>query len=260
MGRSRFIYDLMMRFYKASQFWERISPFKKNDSEKNTSAHIIPVNRVMAEGKSVVLPFEIIEAMVRKAVTVGIMAECLCRRGNGCKNHPTDLGCLILGDAARDLDPKLGRVVSTEEALAHAKTALADGLYPMAVHNEFDAWLWGIDYRRMMNICFCCDCCCAVRYSVRLRKSEGFFGNIHRLPGLRVAVGIGCDGCGTCVEVCMARAITLNGGRALINQDDCKGCGMCVEACPRTAIIMTMKGPADAGEELLRVYGKRTHL
>jgi len=258
MGRSRLLYDIMMCFFKPSRLWERISPFKKKDSELNTSAHIIPVGRVLRIGESVVLPVSIIERLVRAAGTVGIMAECLCRRGNGCARHPADLGCLILGGAARELDPRLGRVVSPDEAIAHAREALRRGLYPMVVHNRFDAWLWGVDYHRMLNICFCCDCCCAVRYSVRLRKSEGFFRNIHRLPGLTVRVAADCDGCGACARVCMARAITLEGGTASIRLEECKGCGMCAEVCPRKAIVMEMDGTGHPGNELLNRYYART--
>jgi len=258
VGRSRFIYDLMMRFFKPSRLWERISPFRKNDSELDTSAHIIPVGRVLHAGTSVVLPVTIIETLVRAAGTVGIMAECLCRRGNGCARFPADLGCLILGDATRELDPRLGRAVSPEEAIAHAREAVRRGLYPMVVHNRFDAWLWGVDYRRMLNVCFCCDCCCAVRYSVRLRKSEGFFRNIHRLPGLTVRVTSECDGCGACVGVCMARAIRLSEGRASIDPVDCKGCGGCVEACPRGAILVEMEGGELIEEGVLELYRRRT--
>ncbi len=258
VGRSRFIYDLMMRFFKPSRLWERISPFRKHDSERTTSAHIIPVGRVLAGGESMVLPLAIIEQLINAAGTVGIMAECLCRRGNDCESHPAELGCLILGDATRELDPRLGRSVSAKEAMAHAHEALRRGLYPMVVHNRFDAWLWGVDYRRMLNVCFCCDCCCAVRYSVRLRKSEGFFRNIHRLPGLAVRVTADCDGCGACVSVCMARAITLEGGNASIRLEECKGCGRCVEVCTRKAIVMEMEGKVRPEDELLSIYRGRT--
>ncbi|HSV96258.1 MAG TPA: 4Fe-4S dicluster domain-containing protein [Spirochaetota bacterium] len=258
MGRSRFLYDLIMCFFKPSRLWERISPFRKKDSARNASAHIIPVGRVLHAGKSVVLPVSIIETLIRASGTVGIMAECLCRRGNGCQGHPADLGCLILGDATRDLDLRLGRSVTAKEAMAHARVALRRGLYPMVVHNQFDAWLWGVDYHRMLNICFCCDCCCAVRYSVRLRRSEGFFQNIHRLPGLTVRATAECDGCGECVTGCMARAITLEDGNASIRLEECKGCGLCAEVCPRKAIVMEMEGDARAGGDILNIYRGRT--
>ncbi|MCU0844772.1 MAG: 4Fe-4S binding protein [Spirochaetes bacterium] len=258
MGRSRFFYDLMMRFFKPSRLWERISPFRKKDSERNTSAHIIPVGRVLRAGESVVLPMSIIETLIRAAGTIGIMAECLCRKGNGCERHPADLGCLILGHATRELDPRLGRSVTASEAMAHAEKALRRGLYPMVVHNRFDAWLWGVEYRRMLNVCFCCDCCCAVRYSVRLRKSEGFFRNIHRLPGLSVRITPDCDGCGACVAPCMARAIRLEGGRASIDTGDCKGCGRCIEMCPRKAVVMEMDGKVRPEDEILGIYRART--
>lgn len=45
-----------------------------------------------------------------------------------------------------------------------------------------------------------------------------------------------CSGCGTCVEVCPAGAIHLDGGFAQVNPERCTGCWACVQACPNGAI------------------------
>ena len=45
-----------------------------------------------------------------------------------------------------------------------------------------------------------------------------------------------CDGCGECVGVCPATAITLNEGKASISDALCNGCGACVPACPNDAL------------------------
>jgi Pyruvate/2-oxoacid:ferredoxin oxidoreductase delta subunit len=249
----------MMRFYRLAGFFENFPLFRSHDSELNTSAHIIPVNRVVSSGKNIVLPMRIIRTLVERAHCVAIMSECLCRRGEGCRAYPVETGCLLLGGAARDLDPSLGKIVSVKEALSHAGRAMAMGLVPLVVHNEFDAWMWGIDYRRMLNICFCCDCCCAVRKKVRKGEDRGFFDNIHRLPGLVVSVGKKCDSCGVCAELCMARAIIITSEGARINDSLCKGCGRCVSVCPRGAVAMRLERIADPESGLLPAYSRRTN-
>ena len=258
MGRSKRLYDFMMKFYKPSQWVERFSFSAGKDSEKNTSAHLIPVNRVIRAGKSVVLPGPVLRSLVERAQVAGIMSECLCRKGEGCRAYPHSTGCLILGGAALDLHPGLGRVVTREEALAHAERAVAMGLFPMVVHNEFDAWLWGIDYRRMLNVCFCCDCCCSVRRGVRLRRSEGFFQNIHRLPGLTVTVSGPCTSCGICRDLCLAGAVEMTAKGARIIPENCKGCGRCAAACPEKAIRIELDGRVDPAREIVRIYTGRT--
>jgi UDP-glucose 4-epimerase len=258
MGRSKFVYDQMMKFYKVFQRFDDLGCIRHDESEKDTSAHMIPVNEVIRGGDSVLLPMEILRPIIERADCIFIMTECLCRRGEGCESYPAEIGCLFLGSAARELGKGMGREVTVEEAVAHAESAIELGLFPLVLHNEFDAWLWGIDYRRMLNVCFCCDCCCSVRRGVRVRQSEGFFDNIKRLPGLTVSVTDGCTGCGECVDVCIAGAISIMGGRAVINGDYCKGCGNCVAACPEDAVVMRLDDGVDTVGDILETYNKRT--
>ena len=46
-----------------------------------------------------------------------------------------------------------------------------------------------------------------------------------------------CVGCGTCIEICPKKAITLNDGVAIINVNKCVGCGLCIKSCPQNAIV-----------------------
>ncbi len=257
MGRSKFTYDLIMKFYKLFKNLDNWGLIKHDESEDNTFGNMIPINEVVRMGKNVVLPMEILNPIIERADNVLIMTECLCRRGEGCASHPIELGCLLLGSAGLDLGKGMGREVTVAEAVTHAKNAIKLGLFPLVVHNEFDAWLWGIDYGRMLNVCFCCDCCCAVRHGLRTRQSDGFFNNIKRLPGLTVFVGKDCIGCGKCVEVCVASAMDMVGNVAVVNDANCKGCGNCVEVCPENAITMSIEKSVDVAKVVIKAYEER---
>lgn len=41
-----------------------------------------------------------------------------------------------------------------------------------------------------------------------------------------------CKGCGACVEVCAAHALTLEDGKAKVDEEQCILCGYCAAACP----------------------------
>jgi len=47
-----------------------------------------------------------------------------------------------------------------------------------------------------------------------------------------------CTGCGMCVDVCPAEAITLIGDVAVVHEDACTECERCVEECPNEAISL----------------------
>jgi len=45
-----------------------------------------------------------------------------------------------------------------------------------------------------------------------------------------------CTGCGICVNICPAGAISLKNGKAEIDMNKCIRCKKCHEACPKNAI------------------------
>ncbi len=247
-----------MKLWKLGPLFDKLPLLSSKPSEKTTSAHIVPVNQDVRSGKNVVLPMQVMRPIIERASGVAIMNECLCRRGRNCDTFPRDFGCLLLGSAVTDLDPALGRIVTPAEAIAHAERALRIGLVPLVVHDATDAWMWGLDFTKMMNICFCCDCCCDVRRNIR-RHLSGLFENVHRLPGLTVSVGEGCDSCGVCVDLCMAKAIVLTEEGARIGEN-CKGCGRCVSACPQKVITMTFDAHVDTVGLTLERYERRTNV
>lgn len=46
-----------------------------------------------------------------------------------------------------------------------------------------------------------------------------------------------CIGCEACVGTCPTEAITMNDGKAEIDQNACVECGACIGECPTEAIV-----------------------
>jgi UDP-glucose 4-epimerase len=148
--------------------------------------------------------------------------------------------------------------VNVGEALSHAWRAMEAGLVPLIVHSSFDAWLLDIPFHRMLAVCFCCDCCCSVRHGLRLGP-PAFWDTVVRLPGLVVAAGAGCTGCGMCREACRVGAIVLAKGRARISAA-CKGCGRCAALCPEGAIGLHLPAGKQVLARLMARIEARTNI
>jgi formate hydrogenlyase subunit 6/NADH:ubiquinone oxidoreductase subunit I len=168
------------------------------------------------------------------------MDNCLCRQSEGCEDYPIDLGCLFLGEATKEINPRLGRKVTQEEARAHVQRCREAGLVHLIGRNKLDTvWMGVGPGEKLMTICHCCPCCCL--YGVLPHMAEHLQAKISRMPGVQVAVSEQCVGCGSCAEdVCFVDAIHLVEGRAQISAS-CVGCGRCVEHCPTGAIEITVE-------------------
>jgi ferredoxin len=265
MGRSKLAYDVMMRLWPLGKltYWlgnrPLLRPLMRSQfrAEEN-DAVIIPVNETLRGAESVVLPYDLLAPLVERASACVILNHCLCRQGENCRTYPHEIGCIFLGDGAAGIDPALGRPADTAEAMAHVRRAMEAGLVPLVVHAAFDAWAVDIPYHRMLAVCFCCDCCCTIRHGLRLGP-PAFWDTVVRLPGLAVEVGEGCVGCGTCVEVCPVRAISVEDGRARIGEA-CKGCGRCAAACPSEAITLRVDESTDVVGNLFARIERRTEI
>lgn len=219
-------------------------------------AAAIPIGVDIEPPGGVALPQQVVEHFIRRASHRWIMNACLCRDAAHCQDYPIDLGCLFLGDAVLGINPKLGRLVSEKEALAHARRGRAAGLVHLIGRNRLDAvWLGVGPGDRLLTICHCCPCCCL--WKVLPELPPRIAGKVSRLPGLRVVVGPDCAGCGACTAgVCFVDAIHLDGaGRAQIGPD-CRGCGRCVELCPNGAITLTIEDPATIEAAVARIAGR----
>lgn len=195
---------------------------------------MIPIEKKVKAPDQHILPMDVVDAMVDKAGAAAIAHTCACREGGRCKDYPQDIGCLILGEAVKELDPVIGKMVTKDEAKAHIKKALDAGLYPLISHYFRDAMMYSIDFEREIIVCFCCPCHCVARRAATESEGleESFYTNTRRFPGVEVMFDESkCTACGKCVQQCFARAITLEDGKIRFDADKCKGCGHCALVC-----------------------------
>jgi ferredoxin len=214
--------------------------------------NVINIHQTLELPGDMVLPSQVVEHFIEQANTHWIMNACICRDASGCEEYPVDLGCLFLGEAASGINPQLGRLVTTDEALEHVSRCREAGLVHLVGRNRLDTiWLGVGPGDRLLTICNCCPCCCLWRTLPHLAPLIG--AKVTRMPGVSVEVTARCVGCGTCTQgACFVDAIHLIEGRAIVD-DACRGCGRCVEICPQGAIEIIIDNKDYVVQSIARV-------
>ncbi len=205
----------------------------------NVAQKTIQIGKSLERPEEIALPSEIIHHFIDKANFHWIMNFCICRDASKCEDYPIEYGCLFLGEAARGINPKLGREVTKEEAHEYVTKCRDAGLVHLIGRNKLDSsWLGVSPGDKLLTVCNCCPCCCLWKMLPDLNPEIS--RKVTKMPGVNVTVTDACVGCGTCTEgICFVDAITLIDDHAVIS-DQCRGCGRCVEICPETAIEMTI--------------------
>lgn len=199
---------------------------------------VLPMN-VPLQPQQVALSRETLRHLIEGASALAAMEECLCRRVGGCTEYPTDLGCLVMGAAVHSLHPSLGRPIGQDQALALVDRALQCGLTPLVIQAMPDQWLWSLDHRRMVTVCFCCPCHCFVRESMGTLRNPAVLQGVRATPGLATRVDAQCCvGCGRCVSTCFLGAIRIADQVAAVDTGRCVTCGRCAAVCPSSAIAV----------------------
>ena len=201
---------------------------------------VIRIEQNINEDNSIILPSEVLNYFIDRANHHVIMNFCICRKSKNCEHYPQDFGCLFLGEAALNINPKIGRRVTKEEAKEYVKKCREAGLVHLIGRNKLDSvWLNAKPPEKLLTICNCCECCCLWMMLPNLSKEIG--SKVTKLSGLEIRVSNKCTGCGECVKVCFVNAIRLIDGKAQINSE-CRGCGRCVDKCRFDAIEIHLEG------------------
>jgi ferredoxin len=261
MSRPLWYVKLIKRIYAARFFFARLShvpPFgvlaerllfqgdrlfllPADPAVRRVDTRRIPVQEAVDPPEGVVLPSRVVEHFVEQATHHWIMNHCICRETGHCQDYPIDLGCLFLGQAVLGINPRLGRLVTKEEALAHVRRCEEAGLVHLIGRNRLDTiWLGIGPGEKLLTICNCCPCCCL--WGTLPHMVPFISDKVTRMEGVSVMVNDRCVGCGGCTQgACFMGAIRLVNGRAVIEDDLCRGCGRCVQACPRGAIELAIE-------------------
>lgn len=212
----------------------------------------IQIDQALDRPESMLIPSQVVEHYINQANHHWIMNFCICRDGDKCQDYPRDLGCLFLGKPVLQINSKLGRLVSKEEALEHVRLCREAGLVHTIGSNRLDSvWLGVNPTEELMTVCNCCPCCCLWGLVTDLTPKIG--NKLTSMPGVEIQVTDDCEGCGLCEDgICFADAIHVIDGKAKISSE-CRGCGRCVEICPENAIVLTIDGEENIQDLLQRL-------
>jgi len=216
--------------------------FDKNNLTYLTKDKIveITINKEIEPLENIVVPSKIVEYFIKKSSYRFIMDFCICRESMQCKNYPIELGCLFMGEAAKNIPKELGKSASKKEALAHVKKCREAGLVHLIGRDKLDETWLGVGSKiPLVTVCNCCECCCLWRMLPDLDSKLA--STVKRMPGVRIKVNENCTGCGLCTkDVCFIEGIKIRDGVAVIS-DSCLACGRCAEVCPNNAIELVIE-------------------
>lgn len=216
----------------------------------NTSA-VLPINQEL-KSQGVPLPYPVLGEIIQKASHRMLMNVCGCRVGYDCKNHDKEIGCIFMGPGVLSISPGLGRLVSAEEAMRHAKKAVENGLVPSVGKAEIDKVFYNMPKdAKFIGLCFCCHCCCLAG-AFRDLPVDHLNRVFPRIEGLKIEITEECKGCGMCVDHCLYEAITIKNGKA-VHSEYCRGCGRCASMCPSDAIKMSLDNQKFKDEIISRI-------
>ena len=221
------------------QVLPRDSSIKSNNE---TIREEITINADVEVPENTILPSNILKEMIMKSKYHVIMDSCICRVSNDCKDYPQNLGCLFLGKGSRRISPKLGKVVSSYEAIEHVDRCQEAGLVHIIGRNKIDSvWLNTGPKEELLSICACCPCCCLWKMTPDLPEDIG--GNFTKMEGVELKIDKTlCTGCGECMkDICFVEAIIVENGKIEIDMVKCRCCGRCAEICSNGALTIQIE-------------------
>ena len=145
----------------------------------------------------------------------------------------------------KEISPKFGRIVNSDEAIEHVDKCHEAGLVHIIGRNKIDSlWLNTGPKEELLSICHCCPCCCLWKMVPELPEDIG--NGLTPMMGVEINfIQELCSGCGKCADgSCFVKAITVQNGKAEIDIKKCRACGRCVEICKNEAITILIASDA----------------
>jgi len=134
--------------------------FRFEGPGRYTQSHIVPINqKIQYHGikKNIIMPIEKILQVIEESSYRILMNRCICRDAFECTHFPRDMGCIMLGEACRNMVARgVARYATVEECRAHLQHAAELGLVAICAWAEFETIAKGIpeeEHRDYFEIC-----------------------------------------------------------------------------------------------------------
>ena len=223
-------------------------------SGRNFNISYLPINEELKSPESVYLPLLVLEELIKRSAYRVTINRCHCRDSKGCKDYPIENACLLMGQGTMEIEPWIAKPLSVDEAIEHARHMVGLGLTPMIGRVLMYNIFYGIpNSGKLLTVCFCCHCCCTVMSSAKYFPQKAM-DSIVRLKGMKITVDEEiCKDCRSweCLDGCIVKAFTFDGGRVFHDAEKCKGCGWCVSLCPHKAVRAEVADMNAAVEEVI---------
>jgi len=188
----------------------------------------IPVKEAVKGPFQAVYPYEVMEAVIRRARTIAV-AHCPCRMtaqllGKATCDHSLEV-CMKYDELAEYLIERgMARQIDVDEALAIIRLAEERGLVHM-VDNSQDG---------IKHTCNCCEHACWNVGTIARRRLVR--DDIMATYFLRTTDEEACAGCGDCIGACPVDALVMDDEFPMVDEAVCIGCGLCAIRCPSDAV------------------------
>ena len=223
---------LTMEFLKDfNEYLNEIWGTKANKTDYH-QLRTIPVEKSI-DPKLNVAPYDNIQEIIEESNGPFAKINCICRQerymyGKPCKMTKHEDNCLGFGDMIQTyIDQGWATQISKEETLRILQKNQEEGLILRPSNSQ--------DVEFICSCCYCCDKGIAELLKVPdpvNYVASNYYSEVD--PDL-------CTGCGTCVDRCQIKAITLVDELSSIDRMRCIGCGNCVTICPSEAMKLQKK-------------------
>jgi Fe-S-cluster-containing hydrogenase component 2 len=208
----------------------------------------IPVNESVQGPFQAVYPYEVMEAIIRRARTIAV-AHCPCRMtaqllGKALCDHPLEV-CMKYDELAEYLIERgMARQIDVDEALAITRLAEESGLVHMVDNSQ----------EGIKHTCNCCEhACWNVGPIARRRLSRD---DLMATYFLRTTDEEACIVCGDCIGACPVEALTLGDEFPIVDEAVCIGCGLCAIPCPNDAVRLKRRTDVAPPATFAELYGR----
>jgi NAD-dependent dihydropyrimidine dehydrogenase PreA subunit len=189
----------------------------------------VSVNRDIKANTSTIIPYHEMKKLIENTEYIAA-GTCVCRHmGNllGKPSYKPVNNCMIFGESARfSVGRNFTKRLSKKEALKVLDEAEEAGLIHTYTNRP----------DRFTNLlCNCCREHCNAMKAVRMFPAPGLVMNIRYLVQVD---GDACTACEACIERCQMGALKMIDGKLARDEQRCIGCGLCVYVCPADALSL----------------------